>query len=934
MSSLEAQTNNLKATFQDFANNVITKDMISSLLNLANAFLELLNTPFGQAATRIVLVTTALTGLQGVLKSYIGFMKGNVIVSGISSLISGFSKMSKVAGPGVTIIEKFTTAFTGFNPVVAGVTAGIAALGLAIYGVKKYVDEVNKPLSDFNEEIDSINDQLQNNQTRLDEINAMPWNARTSEILEEKAALEKQNEELEKNLELLNQEKYERAQTEAENFVFNTGEQKTITKGGSTSRRMSTTFDVTVGGEKAYEEAARQLGEYRQQLEQTGQITDAQRQRFDEMTAAVSEQVEWLQVLVDRGDTLTDSQQRMYDAYYALGNAYDVAVNGAQALANAYTELTNAGYITEETYQQLIVLYPQLADGAVQTANGYEIQQSALENLMSAEQQQQVEVQNTVNAAIVEAQQAELTGQALYDYASAIITASNTQLSVGQQMAALQALAQQAGYTAQAIAQVMGFSDTAATNQIRAAATGLMRQAQQQGKTMTSEEAMEMARANYMKGLWGSLTTNYTPSTTTVNVPKASTPSYSGTGGGSTTSTRSPSTGSATSSVDNSQREAAQAEIKKLQAQQDVIQDQIDAINDKYDQQLQELEDINDELEDQIRLQELLEDLAEAKSRTKMVFKDGRFQYVQDSDAVSKAQQNLDEYYREKELAAKKKQIEAERQLELEGLNAEKKRIEERIKYWRNFLSDMSGVYSSGLNDLSNYVNQWNSYVDSMKKPDTTTGGGGGGGSDDNDNDTPDEGGSGGGSSINDETAAIKQTNARIANQYPRNKGYSSANNSQYDSSTTKKIQAWYGTSADGIWGQNSYAAANNRNIDSAAGLYYAVKSKYGSFAAFKQWGGYAGGTLRASGGLHMVGEGGPELRVLNKGDGVIPAKQTATLWSFANDPAKFLQNIANYGGGRSEVINVQNVTLPNVRNAQDFVAGLRNLAYQRAYAR
>ena len=920
MSSLEAQTNNLKATFQDFANNVITKDMISSLLNLANAFLELLNTPFGQFATRVVLVSTALTGLQGVLKGYMAFMKGGAIVSTIAKIFS-------VAGPGVGIVERLAVALGGLNPVVAAVTAGIAALGLAIYGVKKYVDEVNKPLSDFNEEIDSINDQLQNNQTRLDEINAMPWDARTSEILEEKAALEKQNEELEKNLELLNQEKYERAQTEAENFVFNTGEQKTITKGGTTSRRMSTTFDVTVGGEKAYAEAARQLEEYRQQLEQTGQITDDQRQRFDEMTAAVSEQIEWLQVLVDRGDTLTESQQRMYDAYYALGNAYDVAVNGAQALSDAYTELTNTDYITEETYQRLIAIYPQLADGAVQTANGYEIQQSALENLMSAEQQQQVEVQNTVNAAIAEAQQAELTGQALYDYASAIITASNTQLSVGQQMAALQALAQQAGYTAQAIAQVMGFSDTAATNQIRAAATGLMRQAQQQGKTMTSEEAMEMARANYMKGLWGSLTTNYTPSTTTVNVPKASTPSYSGTGGGGTTSSRTPSTGSATSSVDNSQREAAQAEIKKLQAQQDVIQDQIDAINDKYDQQLQELEDINDELEDQIRLQELLEDLAEAKSRTKMVFKDGRFQYVQDSDAVSKAQQNLDEYYREKELAAKKKQIEAERQLELEGLNAEKKRIEERIKYWRNFLSDMSGVYSSGLNDLSNYVNQWNSYVDSMKKPDTTTGGGS---TTDDDNDNP----SGGSDVPSGPTPTQVAQNEKIAAKYPRNKGYSSANNSQYDSSTTKKIQAWYGTSADGIWGQNSYAAANNRNIDSAAGLYYAVKNTYSSFAEFKRMGGYAGGTLRASGGLHMVGEGGPELRVLNKGDGVIPAKQTATLWSFANDPAKFLQNIANYGGGRSDVINVQNVTLPNVRNAQDFVAGLRNLAYQRAYAR
>ena len=82
-----------------------------------------------------------------------------------------------------------------------------------------------------------------------------------------------------------------------------------------------------------------------------------------------------------------------------------------------------------------------------------------------------------------------------------------------------------------------------------------------------------------------------------------------------------------------------------------------------------------------------------------------------------------------------------------------------------------------------------------------------------------------------------------------------------------------------------------------------------------------------------MVGEQGPELRVLNQGDGVIPAKQTQRLWQFANDPAKFLNNVSN-GGSRSEIINVGNVTLPNVTDAEGFVSGLKNMALQRAYAR
>lgn len=862
--------------------------MVSGVLNLANAFLELVNTPFGQVTTRIALLTTALVGFQGIFMPFVKAMTGKALLNILQSL----------------------------NPTVIAVTAGIAALGLAIYGVKKYVDEVNKPLSDFNEEIDSINDQLQNNQTRLDEINAMPWNARTSEILEEKAALEKQNEELEKNLELLNQEKYERAQTEAENFIFNTGEQKTITRGGTTSRRMSTTFDVTVGGEKAYEEAARQLEEYRQQLEQTGQITDDQRKRFDEVNAAVAEQIEWLQVLIDRGDTLTESQQRMYDAYYAFGNTYDVTVNGAQALINAYTELTNAGVITEETYQRLVAIYPQLADGAVQTANGYQIQQSALENLMSAEQLQTAQIQNVVNGLISEAQQAGYTGQALYNLVAAQINASNTGLNFSQQMSALQALALQAGYTMQAINAVFNAGGKVAQYQLdrwdEQTIKGLMSGAN--GKKMTRAEA----EAEVIRRKWGSLTSNYQPSTSTISVPSASAPSTKPSGASGKTS----------STYDDSKRSEAQAEIKKLQSQQDAIQDQIDAVNEKYDAQLEELEDINDALEEQIQLQKLLQALTEAKASKKMVFKDGRFQYLSDVDAISKAQSNLEEFYQEQELKKKKKRIEEERQAELAGLNAEKKNLQDRISAWRDYISEMSGQYSSSLSGLQGYVDSWNSKIGQIKQTPDYTGGGGN----------------------NDKPKDDKPATEDLTKYKP----------SSPTDVWVKRVQAYLGWNTDGYWDDSDATKLKNKGwtwqtaYNKAKAAYDHGKKKFEdrdttyitSIRGYKRSGysediayilaaknidKYAKGALSAQSGLSMVGEQGPELRVLNQGDGIIPAKQTATLWSFANDPAKFLQNLNNIGG-KTEVINVANVSLPNVQNPQEFISGLRNLAYQRTY--
>ena len=49
-----------------------------------------------------------------------------------------------------------------------------------------------------------------------------------------------------------------------------------------------------------------------------------------------------------------------------------------------------------------------------------------------------------------------------------------------------------------------------------------------------------------------------------------------------------------------------------------------------------------------------------------------------------------------------------------------------------------------------------------------------------------------------------------------------------------KEMQSWYGTTADGIWGQNSTAAASGMGVNSAYTMYLNNKGKYGSYAAMK----------------------------------------------------------------------------------------------------
>ena len=93
---------------------------------------------------------------------------------------------------------------------------------------------------------------------------------------------------------------------------------------------------------------------------------------------------------------------------------------------------------------------------------------------------------------------------------------------------------------------------------------------------------------------------------------------------------------------------------------------------------------------------------------------------------------------------------------------------------------------------------------------------------------------------------------------------------------------------------------------------------------------GYARGTRHANRGLSLVGENGPELRVLNHGDGILPSGITDNLWRWGSmTPKDMLASLAQKAQSWAQTLNINNVTLPNVRDAQSFVSGLIELAQQ-----
>lgn len=93
----------------------------------------------------------------------------------------------------------------------------------------------------------------------------------------------------------------------------------------------------------------------------------------------------------------------------------------------------------------------------------------------------------------------------------------------------------------------------------------------------------------------------------------------------------------------------------------------------------------------------------------------------------------------------------------------------------------------------------------------------------------------------------------------------------------------------------------------------------------------YKDGTSDAKGGMSLVGENGPELRLLNRGDKIIPAEITRNLMKIGAHP-ELITNNTNSNSVTN--FSIGNITLPEVSDPQAFIEGVRTMALQRSFIR
>lgn len=1005
------------------SNRVINKDLISAFLNLANNGLGLANNKVGATIIQFGLLTTTLIGVAGVAKEF------------LPAFIAGFTGIGSEAAVAAGGVKGFLAILGGFAPyaaIIAGIAVAVGLVGKAVYD---WYNDTHKSIEEYNGLIQSANDKLETNKQRLEEINALPWNEKTTEILSEKDALEKENEELQKQI-----DKYEKLQQKkAKNVVAGGTISETRYGVSKDTTGLSSTqlARVTNVNFSSYEELAKYLGtiipeaagKTKEELEALGVVFETNEQQVykvgdsyeNELIARAKE----LDEALKNNHGLTTEQQEDYEEVTKklddLADAHDVLNDKQTAAKDALDALNETyeyySYVAEKavgqtdlTEQQVTVLtnkYPQLAS-AIDTVNG--------KNYLNVDSL----------AAVTGATKDEITE--IYNAVAAMTVLNNTQLDFSQQIGEIAKLGVALGV---AQSEINAFT----SGQQAGIQSAILHEATMTGQKISVKQAQE----EYLKTVWNRwmAITDFSPKVTkgspdtSPGIPSTphSSKSAKKSSDAATKSQKKEKTAvelateawkeqlsllkdklellEKSGATDQEQinqmiaiqkaiheqadkyralnlsneseevrqlgilwwdyandikslqdkmaeekekrdKEAEEVEkerlekakaraeelyetekklweerlekqksdyetavnvvLKKIDEEVEKLNKQRDETEKFYDDQIQALQDTNDELDRQIQKEQLLENLAKAKDKTLYVFKDGRFQYLQDTEAIAEAQAQLDAYNREEALRK-----------ETENLNKQKenalKAIDEQIKGWNKYREQWEKVTTDYQEQQDKLIAQQVLGIDLEQKNWQT-----------------------------------RLTNVQdFVDKY---------NNilSQLDAGYPKKLEDYYkdqGLNSDGTaWNGSGYDPgvgsggslrddgkvdykddSPGKDMDKDRDGY--VDSDWLEDNGAPDWvsnaaaaRGHANGTLSAEPGLSLVGERGPELRVLGGGEGIIPADITRNLWNWGKiNPGAFAQSMNN-------VFNIDNLSLPSVTNAQDFITGLRQMAYQRAYKR
>lgn len=853
INSLQGKTAQLRATFQDFANDVLSREMLGTLLELANGLLKI-----GDAIPNIVTQSILLAGVLGPMGALLSkFYLGPVL--GIST-----------------------------NLGLIGIALGVVVpLALQLFNAWK---DAHPTFEEATNQIQSLNDQLGKNQTRLEEINKIPWYERTTEINNEKAALELENEELRDQIEYYKQLRAEKAQKTAgaaqDVYTGQVSEYRVYSKQAEEGAGAFTSF-TNLEDAQAYAEA---MGEGFGHIEEVMEVVTLKGDELDKYLTenlthindamiangevsedlinwwqrngdVVKEQYQAYKDLEAAGYTLTDEQQ-------ALIRQYELFVNtGAEATEQTKFLAENV-LVSQDAVSKLTKQYPELSS-AISNNNG----QLGIN----------IEKLGSISYSSLKAK------QAIYDLALQMINANANQLDMSSSVAQLQQLALSAGVAGAAL----NFTEWVD---------------EYEDQTVAWEKYVTYITKKIQQALKDTWKTPSKPPSKDLDKITDSTKKLN----------------DVLKEEEKRLKGIVNALKDKVSAYETLfgyLQDQIDVEIDALEAQKQALQDQNEELQTQVELEEKLDALARAKSQKAMVYKNGRFQYVSDIDETSKAQADLEEYYRNQEYQAQLDAIDAQ----IEALENQKKQIDlgqEQIKQQQDLAKvveqlgvDFTNGWRDVFDDLDVYLSGYKTSLADLEK-------------------------------YTDEIEDLQQESIDYSKLW--HEAYESGASQQVldaihqleverrkEAGDTSVYNPTTGTWSSSVKPASSETDSKGRPVSGVGSNQYNYLSNLASTgtAGQKAWakdqlakGKYATGTTSARGGFSLVGEKGAELRVLNQGDGILPADITKNLWAWGSlTPTTLVNALGGLGSSKMMSVSIANLNLPEVRDGEGFVNYMKN---------
>ena len=911
MESVQAKLSQLQSTFQDFANNVIGSDLAKGILDIANVLLKLANTPLGQVVTQILLLTSLGWGATSLIKALKIFSIAKLQFANLIPLFKNLTLAIKGAqGP----MLAFAGAGSIALPIIAAISAAI--VGLIALSKTDWFKETFHEADYVNEKIDALNSELETTKQKIEELKAQGASQNVIDVYSDKL------DSLTKQLDEFNERKLHVAFGETEK-TWATDEY------GDTYLKM----------ENAIEANIKKLNDLKTAMN----------------NASSTEQFEKL-------------EQQYYDTYDALKKYYDIGKDAnEQGIEFTDTE--------RELWYQLVDIYGTTEEVAKKKAE-----------LALATTNNTILTAKETKALLAQANQLGVSKTKMADLSAQTIIFNNTKLDVSQKIDALRQLAVQAGVTKDMInwankdeeydrymLRMTGHGMSGEEAERRYLSSLWDKWTKSLYKKVPEEEEDEPSWPSTTKAKTAveKLTDAWKEE---LNALKDRLELLQKSGASEEeqieqmrkiqqaihdTAEKYRALGLSEDSeylrqlgilwwdyenkiqdvyddieeaAKKAAEEAKQAWKESLEQQKSwyetaasVVLDKIDeemeakekereAEEQKWNDRIQVLKDTNAQLDDQIKKEQLLNNLAKAKQKQVYVYKDGRFQYVQDVDEIASAQAELDTYERDKQLEDEVNRLEKLKDAALD-------KIDKQIEGWKDYRKEWE-----------NTVKQYTKYQDKMIAQMIL------------------------GTDLEQKNWQTRIKNAQeFADEYTEiMKNLAALNGETLPDSVTDKNGVTtdkYGRKTSGTSTVNPEAIMSKKDSDAlaAAGKKWtnaktdaereaahkeaeAIRAKYGysgGVAGDKYIPKNASGTLSSQGGLSLVGEKGPELRVLNSGDGVIPADITRNLWNWGKiNPSTFGNKSVNH------VFNISNLSLPGVRDAESLVSGLKRMAYQRAYQR